>query len=103
MTQTGSAVPGTPRIAIIGAGFAGIGAAIKLNEAGFNDVTVLERGDDVGGVWRDNTYPGCCVDIQSRLYEFSFAKNPRWTRAFSTVASLRVKMKTKSINVPRPE
>ncbi|HEY4220326.1 MAG TPA: NAD(P)/FAD-dependent oxidoreductase, partial [Myxococcota bacterium] len=71
------------RIAIIGAGFGGIGAAIRLQQAGFDDVVVLERGDDVGGVWRDNTYPGCACDVQSHLYSFSFAPNPSWSRQYS--------------------
>ena len=71
------------RVAIIGAGFGGIGAAIRLKQAGFHDVVILERAGDVGGVWRDNTYPGCACDVQSHLYSFSFAANPAWTRSYS--------------------
>ncbi len=71
------------RIVIIGAGFGGMGAAIRLLRAGFDDVTLLERGPDVGGVWRDNTYPGCACDVQSQLYGLSFAQNPSWTRAYA--------------------
>jgi cation diffusion facilitator CzcD-associated flavoprotein CzcO len=71
------------RIVIIGAGFAGIGAAIKLMQAGFEDFVVLERADDVGGTWQANTYPGCQCDIPSHLYSFSFALNPDWSRAYS--------------------
>jgi cation diffusion facilitator CzcD-associated flavoprotein CzcO len=70
-------------IAIIGSGFAGIGAAIRLQQAGFDDYVVLERADDVGGTWRDNSYPGCACDVPSHLYSFSFAPNPAWTRSFS--------------------
>lgn len=71
------------RIVIIGAGFSGMGAAIRLRQAGFDDVVILERGNDVGGVWRDNSYPGCACDVQSHLYSFSFAPNPAWTRSYS--------------------
>src|SRR3954454_1359955 len=70
-------------IAIIGSGFAGIGAAIRLQQAGFEDYVVLERAADVGGTWRDNHYPGCACDVPSHLYSFSFAPNPRWTRMFA--------------------
>lgn len=70
------------RVAIVGAGFGGLGASIVLGRAGVRDVVVLERGDDVGGVWRDNTYPGCACDVQSHLYELSFAPNPDWTRRY---------------------
>ncbi|MCW2820116.1 MAG: putative flavoprotein involved in transport, partial [Marmoricola sp.] len=56
-----------PRVAIIGSGFAGLGAAISLRRAGFDDVTILERADGVGGVWRDNDYPGDASDVQSYL------------------------------------
>lgn len=70
-------------VAIIGSGFAGIGAAIRLKQAGFNDYVVLERADDLGGTWRDNTYPGCCCDVPSHVYSFSFELNPFWTRGFA--------------------
>jgi cation diffusion facilitator CzcD-associated flavoprotein CzcO len=70
-------------IAIIGSGFAGIGAAVRLGQAGFDDYLVLERAADVGGTWRDNSYPGCACDVPSHLYSFSFAPNPDWTRSFS--------------------
>jgi cation diffusion facilitator CzcD-associated flavoprotein CzcO len=71
-------------ILIIGSGFSGLGAAIKLDRAGHHDFLVLERGGDVGGTWRDNTYPGAACDVPSHLYSFSFALNPNWTRSFST-------------------
>ena len=76
---------GTPtvKIAIIGAGFAGIGMAIRLLQEGERDFTVLERSDAVGGTWRANTYPGCAVDVESHLYSFSFAPNPDWTEVYS--------------------
>ncbi len=70
------------RIAIIGSGFAGIGTAVNLKRDGIEDFVVLERGDDVGGTWRDNTYPGCQCDVPSSLYSFSFAPNPKWTHTY---------------------
>lgn len=69
-------------VVVVGAGFAGLAAAIKLREAGERFV-VLERAADLGGTWRDNTYPGCACDVPSHVYSFSFAPNPDWTRAFS--------------------
>jgi cation diffusion facilitator CzcD-associated flavoprotein CzcO len=71
-----------PRVAVIGAGFGGVAAALAVR----NDVTelvVLERGDDVGGVWRENTYPGAACDVPSHLYSFSFAPEHRWSRRFA--------------------
>ena len=75
--------PEHARIAIVGAGFAGLGLAIQLKEAGIEDFVVLERADDVGGTWQANTYPGCQCDIPSHLYSFSFAPNPNWSRTYS--------------------
>ncbi|MGV9680317.1 flavin-containing monooxygenase [Nocardia sp. NPDC003482] len=69
-------------IVVIGAGFGGIGLTIKLREAGFDDVLVLERADDLGGTWRANTYPGCACDVPSQLYSYSFAPNPHWSRVY---------------------
>ena len=69
-------------VAIVGTGFAGLGTAIRLKQAGFDDFVVLERADDVGGTWRDNSYPGCQCDVPSNLYSFSFAPNPNWTNTF---------------------
>ena len=63
-------------VIIVGAGFSGIGAAIKLDEAGFGDYAVLEDGDGVGGAWHWNTYPGIAVDIPSFSYQFSFETAP---------------------------
>src|SRR5579864_5862421 len=71
------------RIAIVGSGFAGLGLAIRLRQQGIEDFVVLERDGDVGGTWRDNTYPGCACDVPSHLYSFSFAPNPGWSRTYS--------------------
>src|SRR6187200_2285181 len=71
------------RVLIVGSGFAGLGAAIRLDRAGLRDFLVIERGSEVGGTWRDHAYPGCGCDVPSRLYSFSFALNPDWSRAFS--------------------
>ncbi|RBY85532.1 NAD(P)/FAD-dependent oxidoreductase [Blastococcus sp. TF02A-30] len=71
------------KIAIIGSGFAGIGMAVALRERGEQDFVLLERAADVGGTWRDNTYPGAACDVQSNLYSFSFAPNPEWPRSYS--------------------
>ena len=74
---------------ILGAGFGGIGAAIRLRQAGLDDFLILERAGDVGGTWRDNTYPGAACDVPSNLYSFSFAKNPNWSRAYSRSAEIQ--------------
>ena len=75
--------PQHARVAIIGSGFAGIGMAIHLKREGIHDFVILERADDIGGTWRDNTYPGCACDVPSHLYSFSFAPNHDWTHSFS--------------------
>ncbi|GAA3739813.1 cation diffusion facilitator CzcD-associated flavoprotein CzcO [Spinactinospora alkalitolerans] len=77
------------RVAAIGAGFGGLGLAVRLRQAGITDFTVLERADSVGGTWRDNTYPGCACDVPSHLYSFSFAPNPHWPRSFSGQPHIR--------------
>ncbi len=77
----------TPRhveLLVIGGGFAGLGTAIKLTQAGRHDFVVIERGPEVGGTWRDNTYPGAACDVPSHLYSYSFELNPNWTRSFSS-------------------
>lgn len=71
------------RVAIIGSGFAGLGMAIRLRESGERDFVVLEKASDLGGTWRDNTYPGCQCDVPSNLYSFSFASHWSWTRTFA--------------------
>jgi cation diffusion facilitator CzcD-associated flavoprotein CzcO len=70
-------------VAIVGSGFGGLGMAIRLRQAGFDDFVILERADALGGTWRDNSYPGCQCDVPSHLYSFSFAPNPDWSRTFS--------------------
>jgi len=71
------------RVLIVGAGFGGLGMAASLRAAGIDDFTVLEKGDEVGGVWRDNVYPGAACDIPSHLYSFSFEPKTDWSRAFA--------------------
>ncbi len=80
--RTGGDTPHV-RVAIVGAGFAGLGLAIRLRQCGVSDFVVFERGDDIGGTWHDNTYPGCRCDVPSHLYSFSFAPNPHWSESFS--------------------
>ncbi|MBF6164739.1 NAD(P)/FAD-dependent oxidoreductase [Streptomyces gardneri] len=70
-------------VAVIGGGFAGIGTAIRLKQRGIHDFAIFERGTAIGGTWRDNTYPGAACDIPSRLYSYSFAPNPNWSRTYS--------------------
>ncbi|WP_448168141.1 alpha/beta hydrolase fold domain-containing protein [Burkholderia ambifaria] len=78
------AEPAAPLSAIIiGAGFAGIGMAVALQRAGIHDFVIVERSHDVGGVWRDNRYPGAACDVPSHLYSFSFEPNPNWSRVFA--------------------
>jgi len=69
-------------LVIVGAGFSGIGLAIELRRHGIEDFTILERSDDVGGIWRDNVYPGCACDIPSMLYSYSFEPSVEWSRLF---------------------
>jgi cation diffusion facilitator CzcD-associated flavoprotein CzcO len=76
-------------IAIIGSGFAGLGMAIRLRQSGQTDFMIAEKADSVGGTWRDNHYPGCACDVQSHVYSFSFAPNPRWTRMFARQPEIR--------------
>ena len=71
------------RIVIVGTGFSGLGMAIRLTQEGEDDFVLLERAGDIGGTWRDNTYPGCRCDVPSHLYSFSFAPNPNWSSTFS--------------------
>jgi cation diffusion facilitator CzcD-associated flavoprotein CzcO len=74
-------LPSHTEVLVVGAGFGGLCTAIKLREAG-RQVVMIEKADDVGGTWRDNTYPACACDVPSHLYSFSFAPNPEWTRTF---------------------
>ncbi|GAB3464522.1 NAD(P)/FAD-dependent oxidoreductase [Kineococcus endophyticus] len=76
-------------VAVVGAGFAGLGTAIQLARRGRESFVVLERADDVGGTWRDNTYPGVACDVPSHLYSFSFAPDPGWSRVFAPGAEVQ--------------
>ncbi|MET7696734.1 NAD(P)/FAD-dependent oxidoreductase [Streptomyces sp. NPDC005485] len=77
------------RVAVVGSGFGGLGAAVRLRREGVTDFVVLERAGSVGGTWRDNSYPGCACDVPSHLYSFSFAPNPDWPRTFSGQEHIR--------------
>ena len=81
--QISVALPDHVRTLVVGAGFGGLALAIRLQEQGLTDFLVVERGCDVGGTWRDNTYPGAACDVPSQLYSYSFALNPAWSRSFS--------------------
>jgi cation diffusion facilitator CzcD-associated flavoprotein CzcO len=81
--------PRALRLAIIGAGMAGILSAIKLREAGLTDFTVYEKADRVGGTWRENTYPGLSCDVPSHLYSYSFALTPEWSHRYSPGAEIQ--------------
>jgi cation diffusion facilitator CzcD-associated flavoprotein CzcO len=70
-------------VVIVGTGFSGLGMAIQLRKEGRDDFVILEKAHDVGGTWRDNSYPGCACDIPSHMYSFSFEQNPGWSRAYS--------------------
>ena len=72
----------TTRIAIVGCGFGGLAAAIELKRSGFDNFTVFERAGSVGGVWRENTYPGAACDVPSPIYSFSYALKPDWSELF---------------------
>ncbi|WP_051812786.1 NAD(P)/FAD-dependent oxidoreductase [Kitasatospora sp. MBT63] len=77
------------RVAVVGSGFGGLGAGVRLRRAGITDFVILERASSVGGTWRDNSYPGCACDVPSHLYSFSFAPNPEWPRSFSGQPDIR--------------
>jgi cation diffusion facilitator CzcD-associated flavoprotein CzcO len=76
------------RVAIVGSGFGGLGTAIRLKQDGIDDFLIFEKSDDLGGTWRDNSYPGCACDVPSHLYSYSFALNPDWSRSFSGQAEI---------------
>lgn len=88
MHRTGSKGSAPFHTLIIGSGFAGIGMAIALKKAGLGNFLILEKQSDVGGVWRDNTYPGAACDVPSHLYSFSFEPNPNWSRVFARQAEI---------------
>lgn len=75
-------------VAIVGAGFSGLGAAIRLKQSGIDDFVVIERASEVGGTWEANTYPGCRCDVPSHLYSYSFAPNPDWSENYSPQAEI---------------
>lgn len=83
-----STASGPRSVAVVGGGFGGVGAAVMLRRAGYEDVTVFEKGERVGGVWQHNTYPGAACDVPSHFYEYSFAPN-RWSRRFAPQAEIR--------------
>jgi cation diffusion facilitator CzcD-associated flavoprotein CzcO len=91
--RTRAKSPGRARrhvgVLIIGSGFAGLGAAIRLTKDGRDDFLVIERGSEVGGTWRDNTYPGAACDVPSHLYSYSFELNPKWSRSFSPQSEIQ--------------
>lgn len=84
-TSRGSAAV---RVLIIGAGFAGLGLAIRLKQAGIDDFLILEKATDVGGCWRENRYPGAACDVPSHLYSFSFEPKADWSRKFAPQAEI---------------
>src|SRR5690606_33213194 len=77
-----------PSVLVIGAGFGGIGAAIELRRNGFDEITILERAADLGGVWRENTYPGAACDVPSPLYSYSYEPKPDWPQRYSGQAAI---------------
>jgi len=81
-------------VLIIGSGFSGMGMAMKLRESGRTDFIVVEKADDVGGTWRDNTYPGAECDVQSHMYSFSYELNPTWSREYSAQPEIWEYMRT---------
>jgi cation diffusion facilitator CzcD-associated flavoprotein CzcO len=81
-------VPAVTSVAIIGTGFGGLAAAVRLKQAGLEDLVLFEKSGDVGGVWRDNNYPGAACDVPSHLYSLSFAPKPDWSRRFAPQAEI---------------
>src|SRR3712207_5336929 len=82
-----------PSVGIVGTGFAGLGMAIELQRAGLRDFTLLEKARELGGVWRENTYPGAGCDIPSPLYSFSYEPHRTWPRRFSLQSDIHEYMK----------
>jgi cation diffusion facilitator CzcD-associated flavoprotein CzcO len=72
-----------PSLIIIGAGISGMLMGIKLLEQGYRDFVILEKGETLGGTWRDNTYPGVACDVAAHLYTYSFARNPWWKSRYA--------------------
>lgn len=76
-------------VVIVGTGFSGIGAAIKLKEAGIRDFALLDKAHSIAGTWRENTYPGCACDVPSHMYSFSFEQNPDWSEMYAPQQEIR--------------
>ncbi len=93
-SQIPPALPAHVGVFIVGAGFGGLAAAIKLAESGEQDFLCIDRGAEVGGTWRDNSYPGAACDVPSQLYSFSFALNPDWSRSFSPQPEIQQYLRT---------
>ena len=72
------------QVGIVGAGFSGVVAALRLKQSNRNAFVILEQADSPGGTWRDNIYPGCACDVPSNLYSISTAPNPNWSQAYSS-------------------
>ncbi|MBL1078933.1 NAD(P)/FAD-dependent oxidoreductase [Nocardia sp. 2] len=91
LAHTSHTDPDTPDVttAVIGAGPGGIAAGVKLKKSGLEDFIILERADEVGGSWHENHYPGLGVDIPGVAYQYSFARNPNWSRVFPYGAEVR--------------
>jgi cation diffusion facilitator CzcD-associated flavoprotein CzcO len=87
--MTSSSTPHVYDVIVIGAGISGIGAGIRLQREGIDNFVILEKASDLGGTWRDNTYPGCACDVPSALYSYSFAQKPDWSRAFAGQAEIQ--------------
>ena len=86
--QIRSTDPTRTRVVIVGAGFGGLGLAIKLKASGADDFVILEKSDSVGGVWSNNRYPGAACDIPSHLYSFSFEPRADWPQKFASQSEI---------------
>lgn len=102
-SSTNQAITPHLPIVIVGAGFGGVGLAIKLREAGITDFTIFERINDIGGTWARNTYPGAACDVPSTLYCYSFEPNPNWSRKYSTQPDIHayIKQTAEKHNIPQ--
>lgn len=83
MTQNQNHKNEAIEVAIIGAGFGGIASAVRLKQAGKSNFKIFEQQSELGGTWRDNTYPGCSCDVPAPVYEYSFYSNPKWSQLFA--------------------